>query len=125
MHRIIIAGSRGFTNYKLLTQVLSQYINGMETSEIEIISGTARGTDQLGEQFAKENNLKLTRFPADWSKYGKSAGYIRNSKMAEYAAQEYGVLFAFWDGESRGTQHMINLAKKAKLDVKITLYEKI
>ena len=59
----------------------------------------------------------LTRFPADWNK-GKSAGYIRNEKMANYAD----ALIAFWNGMSRGTEHMINLAKQYKLKIRICNY---
>lgn len=53
----------------------------------------------------------------------KSAGYIRNKAMAEYAAQETGILFAFWDGQSKGTKHMIDLAYQYGLDVHVINYK--
>lgn len=123
MIRIIVAGSRNFNNYSLLEQSLMDYIAGnFDPNEIEIISGGARGADSLGERFARECQLKLKRFPADWDRYGKSAGYRRNTEMADYAKQETGVLFAFWDGQSRGTQHMINLATTKGLEVHVVKF---
>ena len=91
---------------------------------MEIISGTAKGADKLGEAFADKCHIKVKRFPADWITYGKSAGYIRNEQMAKYAMSDnsYGVLIAFWDGKSKGTMHMINLAKKHGLEVHIVKY---
>lgn len=123
MIRIIVAGSRNFNNYSLLEQSLMDYIAGnFDPNDIEIISGGARGADSLGERFARECQLKLKRFPADWDRYGKSAGYRRNAEMADYAKQETGVLFAFWDGQSRGTRHMINLATTKGLEVHVVKF---
>ncbi len=106
--KLIIAGSRTFNNYPTLKKHIFDLFNELELSqkeikEVEIISGTARGADQLGELFAEENNLLLHSFPADWDKYGKAAGFIRNKQMGNFADR----LIAFWDGKSRGTFHMI------------------
>lgn len=121
--RVIIAGSRTFNNYKFLKanclKIFRQLkAEGYDTKRetLEIISGTARGTDRLGEQFAEEFNLKVVRFPADWN-LGKKAGFIRNRQMALYAKEDNGVLIAFWDGVSKGTKSMINLANKHGLRV--------
>lgn len=118
MVKVIVAGSRTANNFELVEKSLMMYFkeHKLHRADVEIISGTARGADQLGEQFANKYGLKLTKFPADWDKYGKSAGYIRNEEMAKYA-NENGILFAFWDGKSKGTNHMINLAKKYSLTV--------
>lgn len=112
MIKVIVAGSRTANNFELVEKSLMMYFkeHKLHRADVEIISGTARGADQLGEKFADKYNLKLTKFPADWNKYGKSAGYIRNEQMAKYASQN-GILFAFWDGQSKGTNHMINIAK--------------
>jgi len=107
--KLIIAGSRNFTNYKKLAQECDQFLNGQ--TNIEIVSGTCKGADQLGEKYAKEREYKLTKFPADWNKYGKSAGPKRNQQMANYTD----ALIAFWDGKSKGTKHMIEMAKQSKL----------
>jgi Protein of unknown function (DUF2493). len=115
--KVIIAGGRKFNDYSLLSSVCDHMLQNQE--EIEIVSGTAGGADRLGERYAEEKGYKLTKFPADWEKFGKGAGYIRNKQMAEYAD----ALIVFWDGESSGTKHMINLAKKEGIKVKIVRYE--
>lgn len=122
MYRVIVAGTREFDNYLLLQMKLTDYLLPIPNEEIEIISGTARGADKLGEQYASDCNLKCIKFPADWNTYGKSAGYRRNAEMAEYASQEHGVLFAFWDGKSKGTKHMIDLAYKYNLETYVIKY---
>jgi len=109
MVKIIVAGSRNFNDYDLLKEKLDFLIKGRK--ETEIVSGTAKGADFLGEKYAKERSLVVKRFPADWDKYGKRAGYVRNEEMAKYAD----ACVCFWDGSSRGTEHMINLAKKHNL----------
>lgn len=113
--KLIIAGSREFTDYPLLKKTLVPILSYIT----EIVSGTARGADQLGEQFALEHDIPIKKFPADWDKYGKPAGYIRNTQMAEYAD----ALVAFWDGKSAGTNHMIELAKKNNLHVSVIVSE--
>ena len=114
--KIIIAGSRNFNDYNLLKSscdnLLTQFTN------IEIVSGTARGADKLGERYAREKGYDIKEFPANWDKFGKSAGYIRNDEMAQYAD----MLIAFWDGTSRGTKHMIDLANKRGIKVEIVNY---
>ena len=64
---------------------------------------------------AKEMGFHVAYFPADWERYGKAAGYIRNKEMAQNAD----ALVAFWDGESRGTKSMIDLAKEYDLAVRV------
>ena len=126
MYKIIVAGSRNFSNYNLLKLELNKFIdeykntlNSSDDDKIGIISGHARGADKLGEQYARAHNHFCYIMPANWDKYGKRAGYIRNSKMAEKG----NALIAFWDGQSKGTYNMIELAKKAGLKTKIILYE--
>lgn len=123
--RIMVAGGRDFNDYALLKYALKKYIDGLDIvdlSQISIVSGAARGADTLGEHFAYDYGIDIRRFPAKWDEFGKSAGIIRNCEMANYAGQATGVLFAFWDGKSRGTKHMIEVAKKRGLDVHIVEY---
>ena len=97
--RIIIAGGRGFVDYELLEQKVDEILKDIK--EPVIISGGARGADTLGEKYALEHGMRLVRFPADWKKYGKRAGYLRNQEMAEYAMKgTNSILIAFWDGLS-------------------------
>jgi hypothetical protein len=114
--KLIIAGGRDFSNYELLVESVNLIIPGVPG--VEIVSGGAKGADNLGERFAIDNNLQIKRFPAEWDKYGKSAGYRRNSDMADYADS----CICFWDGQSKGTNHMINLAKQKGLSVTVINY---
>lgn len=130
--RIIVAGSRGFEDYQLLSNILMNYLSEMDDkdvvdnpNQVKFISGTARGADTLGEQFAYTYEYDVKRFVPDWDTYGKSAGYRRNAEMAKYASEAYGVLFAFWDGKSKGTKHMIDLAKKYGLEVHVVNYKEM
>lgn len=107
--RTIIAGSRSITKYS----VVRQAIIDSEFEITEVVSGTARGVDKLGERYAKVSGIPIKQFPADWNNYGKSAGYRRNNEMAKYAD----ALIAVWDGESKGTASMIELAEKWGLKV--------
>ena len=127
--RIIVAGSRDFNDYQLLSDTLMKYLEDMDNtdtvdspSQVKFISGTARGADVLGEQFAYTWEYEVKRFPADWDALGKRAGYVRNAEMAKYASEKTGVLFAFWDGKSKGTKHMIDLANKYGLEVHVVKY---
>lgn len=137
--RIIIAGSRkldGDDIYQLLEKncidIISklQYDNGISSSDIEIISGNAKGIDKLGERFAKEHKLKLKLFPANWKDmswpciighneygdYNKMAGAKRNSQMAKYAGESSGILIAF-DAGTSGTKNMIKMAKEEGIQI--------
>ena len=122
--RVIIAGSRVFNDfpklYESVSKILLDKTNiNSKIDKIKIISGTARGADKLGEQFAHVCGYDLVRFPADWDAYGKSAGYRRNADMAKYASEQVGMLIAFWDGKSHGTKHMIDLANRYGLEVHV------
>ena len=117
MFRVIIAGSRDFDDYALLQDHADYMLSRQE--DIEIVSGGASGADALGERYAKDRGYKLKIFPAEWSKYGRRAGPIRNREMAEYAD----ALLAYWDGKSRGTKNMIEEARARGLKVSIKLFE--
>ena len=122
MTRIIIAGSREFNDYEKMLKTLDELgVHLMNTIDpIEIISGHANGADKLGERFAKAYGYPLVVFPAEWDKYGKAAGPIRNEQMAKYAAEaDRGILIAFPIDESRGTRNMIKLAKQYGLEVDV------
>lgn len=114
--RVIIAGGRTFNDYSLLKRYADYYLSKV-TKDIIVLSGCAKGADRLGEKYAKERGHKIDYYPADWS-LGKKAGFLRNRDMALNAQ----ALIAFWDGESSGTAHMINLAKERGLIVKVVRY---
>lgn len=107
--KCIIAGSRTITDISKVKQAIEKSGWNIE----EVVSGGARGVDALGEVYAQDNGKAVKRFPADWSKYGRSAGAIRNKQMADYAD----ALIAVWDGKSKGTKNMINTARAKRLSV--------
>lgn len=119
--KVIVAGSRGFNDYGLLIEKLDILFTNVIWETIEIVSGTARGADELGEKYATDHGLKIKQFPADWNKYGRSAGYKRNKEMAEYAD----AAVIFWDGKSKGAKHMIDLAGDEGLKVRVIRYNEI
>jgi Ni,Fe-hydrogenase maturation factor len=117
--KVIIAGGRDFSDYELLLEKCDYYLT--EKTNVEVVSGGAKGADILGERYAKERNLPLKIFLADWVTLGKRAGFVRNKEMAEYAD----ALIAFWDKTSKGTKHMIDTAKEKGLSVKVVYYNNI
>ena len=118
--RCIVAGGRGFADYDKTCEALDHYFGEAYTrgDTVTIISGGAHGADHMGEMYAKDQGLDLETYPAQWDKYGKSAGYRRNEVMAKTATH----LVAFWDGKSRGTKHMIDLATTHGLTVRVVRY---
>lgn len=111
--RTIIAGSRTLNRYEYVLAAAARC--GFPITEL--VSGTAPGIDRLGERWAAEHGIPARRFPANWALHGKVAGYLRNGEMADYAE----ALIAIWDGVSRGTAHMIAMARKRGL--RIFIYE--
>ncbi len=107
--KVIIAGSRDVTNLFVVEKAVE--LSGYKPTEV--VSGTARGVDRLGEEWARQRGIPVKAFPADWGRLGKSAGYLRNVEMSEYAD----ALLAVWDGKSKGTKHMIDIMSRAKKPV--------
>ena len=117
--KIAIVGSREFTDYKLL---MSTILSKIMYSDITcVVSGGAKGADKLGEQFADELGIEKLIFKPDWNQYGKRAGYMRNIDIINAAD----IVFAFWDGVSKGTLHSINLAKSTSKVIHIIQYTKL
>jgi hypothetical protein len=107
--KTIIAGCRNIDNEILVWGVIKQ--SGIRITEV--VSGGAKGVDKLGEDWANFIKVPVKLFPAQWDKYGKVAGPMRNEKMAEYAD----ALIAIWDGKSSGTRNMINTAITNRLKI--------
>ncbi len=134
MIKLIVAGGREFDDYELLKERLDFYLRDTDLSTVTIIDGCSRGADRLGKRYSEEVLGKDTeKYPAAWdditvigavikyrkgSPYNAAAGNIRNNQMAEIATH----LIAFWDGVSRGTKDMIDIASKKGLVVKVIRY---
>ena len=119
MFKVIIAGGRDFSDFELMSTKMDMLLSKVKDKrEVVVISGKAKGADTLGERYATSRNFKVEEYPANWDKYGRSAGYRRNEEMAEHAE----ALVAFWDGKSKGTSHMIEYAKSKGLKVRIIYY---
>ncbi len=114
--KIVIAGGRTFHDYSMLQRVCNDLLGHI--GNLMVVSGTARGADSLGEGYAEFREAELLRMPANWEMYGKSAGYRRNEEMAHLA--DGAVIF--WDGRSRGTQHMIDLCVRRNLPHHVQQY---
>lgn len=109
--KFAIIGGRDFNDKDLLYKTLNDY------DITEIISGGARGADSLAEQYAYDNNIKMVVFKPDWSK-GRSAGLIRNHDIISNAD----AVIAFWDKQSKGTKHSIDLSKQLRKPIEIINY---
>ena len=111
--KLIIAGSRGISDLGVVGRGLA--LVRAKHNVTEIISGGADGPDKLGETLARNLNIQCTVFRAEWHKFGRRAGMLRNVRMGEYAEG----LLAIWDGKSTGTKHMIDYMTRAKKYVAI------
>lgn len=116
---LIIAGCRDFTDRAFIYEGIDAFIEEYGKPDY-IIEGGARGVDRMAYYYAKDNGIPVKVFPAYWDKYGKSAGPIRNEEMAKHGTH----LLAFWDGKSRGTKNMIEMAKLYGLTVIIKNFKK-
>jgi len=84
--------------------------------DITIVHGAAQGADRIAHQEAQKAGLLVEPHPADWEKHGKAAGPIRNIEMARLGAD---LCIAFWDGQSTGTAHMMDEARKQGIPVEV------
>lgn len=109
--RVLVCGSRHFQNEELMEDVLKEY------PITEIIHGGARGADTLSGDYGRESNVPVRVWPADWDTHGRRAGPIRNYQMLKEGQPD--LVVAFLAPDSRGTKHMIEIAEKAGVPVRI------
>jgi|APGre2960657404_1045060.scaffolds.fasta_scaffold07821_6 hypothetical protein len=113
--KVVVAGSRVISELYYVQFAIKSaniYIG-------ELVSGGATGIDKLGEQWARDNNINIKLFPADWDQYGKSAGPMRNAEMADYCD----AAIILWDGKSKGTFNMIENIKKRKKPLHLSIFQ--
>lgn len=111
--RVIVAGTRSVTEYDIVCWAIWE--SGFPVDLV--VSGCAPGVDSLGIRWALERNIPVLRGPANWAKHRKAAGFIRNQEMA----READALVAVWDGQSRGTAHMIAVMRRLKKPVHVVM----
>lgn len=117
--KLIVAGGRDFVNTQVMITVLMDLVEkGKIDPNPELVCGMARGADMLAYSLWANHNMKIHTFPADWKTHPRSAGYIRNAEMGNFAD----VLVAFWDGKSRGTKHMIDTMQRLNKPVYVVRY---
>jgi hypothetical protein len=118
MTRLLVCGGRNFTNRRLLFTVLNNIsIDHFGAIEV-VIEGEARGADTLAREWAEENGIQVEPYPADWNRYGRAAGPIRNQQMLAFGKPTYAV--AFFDrprNESKGTADMVRRLEMAGVEV--------
>jgi len=109
--RVLVSGSRVCIDYSRVLDRLRSL-----PSESIIVQGGARGTDALAKRAAAELNLGCETWEADWERFGRSAGPIRNNAMLDSKPD---LVLAFWDGRSPGTRHTITQAHRRGIPVEI------
>ena len=112
---IAVSGSRSINDISFVHKVLDkvrQLLDG------KFIFGDARGVDAIAKAYMEKHSIPYEVYPAEWEKYGRRAGPIRDWKLAK----DCDFLVAIWDGKSRGTKHTIDAAIKQKKPVLIVPY---
>lgn len=117
--KLIVAGGRDFNQPDYMDRTLFALADGpYKDKAVSIVCGGARGADQLGYEFAQKMMVKVYLMEADWDRYGKRAGFMRNEDMGRFADG----LVAFWDNKSKGTKHMIDFMQAMGKPVHIMSY---
>ena len=107
--RLIVAGSREIHNVDLIETHMLAFER--QYGAFELVSGMARGVDMVAHGIAARWEIPIHEYPADWNRNGKAAGYRRNVEMAQAAD----ALMVFWNGGSKGTKHMIDIALQRRI----------
>lgn len=108
--QLVVAGTREYSNRDEIFARLDKYHQRCKDAgtELIIIEGEARGPDLISREWAEVRGVPFRPYPADWDEYGKRAGFIRNEEMAKVGTH----VLAFWDGQSNGTNDMIERGLK-------------
>lgn len=113
MFRVIIAGSRCFNDYEYLKKCMDFYLKNQK--DVVVLCGEAHGADTLGKRYAQERGFSVLSFPADWRRFGRAAGPVRNRAMSAQAD----ACVVFWVGGSPGSASMVAEARRAGLALRV------
>jgi hypothetical protein len=106
MARVAVGGSRSIKSYDLVQGVLKYFLIDGDV----VLSGNAPGVDRLGERYADEAGLEVKIIPSEWDKHGLKATMMRNEVLLRSAD----FVINFWDGQSEGAKHMLEISRRAK-----------
>lgn len=126
INRVLVCGSRSITDTQWVYSQIEKYTqelirsNPTNLNNPVLIEGEARGVDSIAKAYAIEHNWSIESYPAEWDKYGKSAGYIRNDIMVK----EADFVLVLWDGQSRGTKHDIDLCRRYNKPYFMVIYKR-
>lgn len=112
--KILICGSRGWTDREAIYTRLALVDHA---HKVIVVEGGAHGADRLAKQAAKSLGLEVREYSADWDTHGLQAGFKRNQEMLDVEHPD--LVWAFWDGSSRGTKHMIDIAREQGYTVEV------
>ena len=116
----MICGSRSITDKAWSFEQINNCVSKHNFDEIVVIEGEARGIDTFARQWAERHGYKIEKYPADWSLYGRKAGFVRNEIMVK--ACDFCLII--WDGESHGTLNDIKLCKKLNKPYDLVIYKR-
>lgn len=118
MIRILVCGDRDWMDEEGIWRVLDKYLEQYEPDQLLIIQGDARGADMIAKEWAERNQIDHMSFPARWRVWGRRAGPIRNRRMLMEGEPD--IVHAFHDNfaNSTGTKHMVEIARRAGVEVK-------
>ena len=118
--RLIVCGGRDFADYGFFETCMDRLLSYYK--EVRLVSGHASGADHFAEKYAEERGIEIEIFSAEWKKYGRAAGPIRNRAMLDYAKEAVPEIAAFWDGKSKGTKDMLKRAQDVGAKTHIFYY---
>ena len=110
--KILVCGDRHWSNVSSIERELQKF-----SGDVIIIHGAARGADSIAGNVAKGLGFKVEAYPAKWDKLGIAAGPIRNVQMLEEGKPDLVLAFHPDLNKSRGTSHMVKIARKAGVKV--------
>lgn len=113
--RVLVTGSRDWNNKTVIHDALLS-ISTKEGEQVTLVHGGARGADYLAHLCAIDLGYIVEQHVADWDKYGKRAGYIRNQQMVDSGID---ICLAFIYNNSKGATMCVKLAEKANIPTKI------
>ena len=110
MWTVLFCGERAFTEKEIIDHTLRELAS--QEKQLHLITGGARGADRIAAECARARGILVTEYPADWARYGKAAGPIRNAQMLNEGHPREVFAFFLNRKKSRGTNHMVSLALK-------------